>query len=928
MIDLKLFINNKEVDLYPDETLQINDKIQDSKSFASVFSGFSESYTVPATQRNNDIFKHYYRFDINNGFDANVRQNAIIKVNGVDKYKGFIQLEEVSLKNEAPKDYTIIFTSFISILKQKIKEDTLRSVYNLHELGISDEGTIFNKFDDLSSNLCYPVKNLTNGVNELNTTNDYNLATVCRPIFFNRSLVFDGSKWIDQNEQTYALTSMRFDSYSCRAILKQIFDFYGLNVDNTFFESTPFNELFLYAQPTEVEPGEGFEGLNSNDYYIDSNKLTLSTGGDVLDSNGILSIGDKQKRTIRFYVSTNTITQGDTTNIIIRDKISGQNLLNETLEVEEYIDPSDNSTVRTGFVARVELKGVRDYDLQFISAGYKRLYANENYIRIDDTLYKGEIPTVIQGVSIRNAMPPINIIDFIDGLFKIYNLTLFEKLDGTVKIQTLDDFYNTGKTKDLTNYVDIDKSTIKRVDGFSEIDFSYNKAETAAIELQNALSDNGYGNLKYKEKTSISTSKYSVSNKFNLILPERLNTTSGNDVVVARNINKEGEEVFNPGLIFYVKQRTSSNTGFAGLTTYNSVSNVASDDTTLFYGVENDVDNKTRKKSLFLTYFSKYVKSIYDNKVRLIEVTAYLPLDFILEYQLNDTIIINNRKYRIEELNININTGKTNLTLNNIPQVEDNINLYLDVYPVFKELTSASQTYSFLIDTNTSWEITNIDPFVTFSKTSGEGSQTIVVTVTENTGSDRSDLVLITGKDVASIEYVIKQKEPAPPSTLSISPTTASVDYNAQDIELTITSNTSWDFTSSDTWIKEPILFDQSGNKVVNVSIEQNNASTSRSGTLTVTTDDGTQSEALSITQGAFVSPSLTEVTLGLGSNSGEACSQLFSSTYYINASVLNDATKIYTDSSGSTLAPAQIYSDGVTFADFDGTIIINKGNC
>ena len=920
MINLQLFINNRRVDLYDNETLQINDQIQNSKSFASLFSGYSENYTLPATNNNNEIFKHYYNYELDNGFDASIRQRALIKINGIDKYFGYVQLQSVSLKDNKAKDYKIIFTSFISILKQRIKDDTLRNVYNLIDLGYKYSG-ITNQ-NPLRSNLCFTTKDPVTGERLLSTTTDFNEAVICKPLIFSENYAYDGNNFIDENGINLSTVS-KYEAVSVRAILYKIFDYYGLDVDAPFFNSTPFNELFIYAMPSDTEelPPEIF----LDDYYLTSNELTLNSGSNVFDSNGLLNVSDDETKTVRVYINTNNDLDRKV-NVIIRDRLSGQELLNEDITNNTFVDPTDNITIRNGVFTSLKLKGARQYDLQII-ASTRLIFEEFTYIRVDDSLYNAEVATKVSR-NIRNLLPPLSVIDFIDSVFKLYNLTAFEKPNGQIRIEPLDDFYDNGRTVDLTKFIDISRSTIKRVEGFSDINFEYKKAKTAAIELQNAISIGGYGNLKYKEKTSVNTNKYSVKPVFNLILPERLDTSGNDDVIVARNIDKDGKEIFNEGLIFYIKPRTSDKTGITNLTDYNSVSNVASDDSTLFYGIENDVDGNEKDSSLFINHFANYVNSVYDKKSRIYEVDAYLPLDYIQEYELNDNVIINNRAFRIENLKVNVNTGKSKLSLNNVPQISNEINLFLTAFPSGRRFQSPAFSFNLNISSNTSWQIINTAPWITFSQTSGFGTTLISVSITENTGSDRSEVVLISGQGVSTIEYAIVQLATAPPSELTVTPNTSSIDFNSQNIPITITSNLEWNFSVSDNWINPPIIFPQEGNASVNVSVDQNNSASSRIGTLTVAADDGSVSDTLTITQGAFSTPTTYQKTLGFGSSSGDACSQIFTGTYYINNISLTSSSKIWTDSSGSTLAPANFYSDGSNWVEFNGTVVISSGNC
>ena len=47
--------------------------------------------------------------------------------------------------------------------------------------------------------------------------------------------------------------------------------------------------------------------------------------------------------------------------------------------------------------------------------------------------------------------------------------------------------------------------------------------------------------------------------------------------------------------------------------------------------------------TLFQNYYYNYITNIFKLKSRIIKVTAYLPLRIILNYKLNDIIIVNGK---------------------------------------------------------------------------------------------------------------------------------------------------------------------------------------------------------------------------------------------------------------------------------------------
>ena len=80
MQKLQLYIQCQRVELFDDETVSITQSIQNVKDISKVFTDFSKPFTLPATKSNNKIFKHYYNYNIINGFDARKRVTAEIEL--------------------------------------------------------------------------------------------------------------------------------------------------------------------------------------------------------------------------------------------------------------------------------------------------------------------------------------------------------------------------------------------------------------------------------------------------------------------------------------------------------------------------------------------------------------------------------------------------------------------------------------------------------------------------------------------------------------------------------------------------------------------------------------------------------------------------------------------------------------------------------
>jgi hypothetical protein len=67
--------------------------------------------------------------------------------------------------------------------------------------------------------------------------------------------------------------------------------------------------------------------------------------------------------------------------------------------------------------------------------------------------------------------------------------------------------------------------------------------------------------------------------------------------------------------------------------------------------------------TLFQNYYYNYITNVFRFNARIIKLTAYLPLRIILNYKLNDYIVVSGKKYRINSIKVNLLTNKSELEL-------------------------------------------------------------------------------------------------------------------------------------------------------------------------------------------------------------------------------------------------------------------------
>jgi len=143
----------QRTDLFADESISITQVIQDVKDISKIFTDFSKTFTIPATSENNRLFKHYYNYDIDNGFDARIKINAYIEINAVRFNSGKVKLEGVDLKDNKPYAYRITYFGNTVNLKDLIGEDKLNA------LDLSAYNQVYNASNVLSKFQLNPTTN-------------------------------------------------------------------------------------------------------------------------------------------------------------------------------------------------------------------------------------------------------------------------------------------------------------------------------------------------------------------------------------------------------------------------------------------------------------------------------------------------------------------------------------------------------------------------------------------------------------------------------------------------------------------------------------------------------------------------------------------------------------------------------------------------
>lgn len=702
--EIQLYISDTKVDLFQDETISITDSIQNISDISKVFTPFSKSFNLPASAVNNKLFKHYYNFNIQDGFDARFQVDARIEINQVPFRSGKIRLDGVSMKNNQPFAYKVVFFGEPSSLNDLFGSEDLSSLNGLSTYDIDYSGGDFlnafktglqttgsNATSTANRNIVVPLILLENyytydtpSTNELSNVNFSVLQKDLKPAIKLKRII---EAIQTQYDISFNMTDIHLDEFVLAEDGSIVVDEAGNPVlqegattdVKTFFGSDMFDELYLWlhrenspiSAPETDPPTFGVDTTTKNIKRTFADYTYVSGGGDYLTANKLV-VNSGDSYTVRLVL--NPSITNSTGEIIVKDKLT-----NELLYYKE------NVAFVSGVAQTITITSLtsgtlstRTYDLEFrincdtnvtfAASATDALNIAKNGANI--SYYSSAAFTLGSNIFIQDYLPKIKVIDFLSGLFKMFNLVAYTKLaDSTIYVETFDDYMTKGVSRDITKYIDINTSTIDRPVPFNQVNFKYSAPVTqTSLRFINQFSL-VFGDLNYS-----APEKYD-GQAFNQELPfERsvLINLINNAGVVTNNVigwwvDAEGKSTLGKPYIFFNRVIDSSSYPVTNtnITAYNAPSNVSTDQNhTLNFGAEYDEFNgEVNTNSLFERFYKQYIVQTFEQNGRIIKVSANLPISFMLNYSVNDIIVINAEEYYINSINMNLATGKSQLEL-------------------------------------------------------------------------------------------------------------------------------------------------------------------------------------------------------------------------------------------------------------------------
>ena len=671
MQKIQLYIEGERVDMFDDESVVITQTIKNVKDVGKIFTDFTRTFSLPASKTNNKIFKHYYNYHIQNGFDARTRKPANIELNTLPFTDGRVKLEGVDLKDNKPHTYKITFFGSTVTLKDLVGDDTLAGLSSL-----------------ISLNKSYDADSVRDSLQDDPTTNDIivPLITHTQKLHYN-SHSSDTTAGNLHYKNGHITGVGYYDlKYAIRlhSIIQAIETKYpSISFSNDFFNTynAPYYKLFMWLHRKKGSV-ENLSGVSQAVVDNFANQTDANTLSNITNNSTLNLLGENIKyfqKLLILEVATTTSFSVSIQNNGIEIYNTGQISSNTTINLSNY------DFGYAGTVIYIESENVVVFTKIEWEISY-RPSPSQLFTKYYTVLNYGYQP--IFTFDITQQIPNMKVIDFISGLFKTFNLTAYvDKITNEIVVDTLDSFYSGGSSYDITKYVDVSKSQVNISLPYKEISFEHEDTNTKLASIHGQKFGKVWGKENFTNDQKLDGGIYKVKTPFSQLKYERLIDADNNnikDIQWGYFVDDNDESYFGKPLIFYPIRQTQSSISFLNsLTDHDEVTefNIPSNSVALAsstssyninfykenneYGALQDPSDNGFTNTLFQAYYSNYITSVFNPTNRITKVTAYLPLRILLNYTLADRFVIAGNSYKINSIKTNLKNGKSDIELLN-----------------------------------------------------------------------------------------------------------------------------------------------------------------------------------------------------------------------------------------------------------------------
>lgn len=673
---VKVYVEGQELDLFDDEQIQVSSSVQNVYDINKSNTDISQSFTVPGTARNNQIFHYFYETDVDTVIDHGLRRDGFIEIDLTTFKKGRIQLDKANVEKGKIKSYTITFYGKLVSLKDLFGEDKLQ---DLDHSGLSHQYDWTEVHDRITgaitSDVQYPLIS-SNRLWEYDGTQAY----IITPNWF--TAVSTNNNITTPGGAINVLTEL-FPAVSLNAIINMITTKYGVTFNSTFFGTEQWMAAYLWYKNRNVIKAD----TQSN--YIDPFSIFI---------NSINSWDCSQFVDLSLNKINVTYKPYNATLHLIELYIIGSTNAASTYYVDVFVNGNLVNTIEgsnatfngvLGYAKvyqSVNVAGLNDVVFLKIRADQATTVSMFLRYRINEAVGNSNCEflcnpqSLIQNIDLAICAPDMKVADFFSGILKEFNMVIENTTDNEYTVEPLLDWYAYGKVYDITTATDFDSFEIAKVPLYKKISFKYQPSESTMNKYYLQQWQKEYGDTEYLYQYD--GGEYNIQVPFeNLMFNHFESAGAASGVQVAYAINNALSPYVPKPCILY---RYGVVTGLPHTIKFkDAISNFSADAQYVMFGQDYTHSTTGIEYSLnfapetstyhryaiqlgiFAKYYFQYLYNLYNLKNRITTVKAVLPLSILSKIRLNDRVVIRDKRYIINDMQSNLTTGQVTLRLLN-----------------------------------------------------------------------------------------------------------------------------------------------------------------------------------------------------------------------------------------------------------------------
>ncbi len=669
-----LIIDNKPVDLFTDESVQLSRQLKDLQDLSTVWTDYTQSFTIPSSPTNDKIFANW--FDENavfSGWNPNIGLDANILIHGLPVFEGRVELKGVKFIDSLPSSYDIIFYGKSKQILDLWGETLLNEIdwtsYDHYATNANVTGSWNQTF--FSGDILYPLADYSTGFRYSSTSS------------INGNIKLSRGIEIDDIRPAIRLTAMlvkAFESidytvggsFLSRAELE---DLYILPMQNAgpLFDANTIKPVFTTFDPSGSNPNPftfvaqpiGTASLLKVTFpYVFSDPASAFNG----TTNQYTC---QRKGFYEFNFVINTLTLGVGSSLSIGICVNGAIKNVQTL--------STSTTGLRTFFYNGQLNVGDVVTVQYF------LFGSGSCIDINFSCTIAPFGMKNSVIEMGTTMPQIKIEEFVNGCLKAFNLIALPVNDNEVELHNVYDWYELGTIKDYTEYLDIKEITHEKIPVPKTISLSHKPSSLIANEYYKNISNREYGSMSYSPNVDFPSEELKIESIFNVLTPSLMDEVNSSGVKVRTTelnlpvfLDKDGKAVKQDLTLFFYggKQTVTDTYYFDGvlqtifpLMTCFSAYPTSKSNFSNAFGIENSFNGDAPLNTMYLKYWHKYLTRMYSSRSRIVKMKAILPVIEWLNMQLNDTILISGNYYKLQSIQYDMLTEVANLELITYPDV-------------------------------------------------------------------------------------------------------------------------------------------------------------------------------------------------------------------------------------------------------------------